>query len=273
MASSAAFLPTVPDLKVRFQADPPVGRDVLARWQADLETVVPRSDRVPWLRIVFQPGLSYEPVGRFELYEMTAQLDQVPEGILDALKGPNPRTVGLWHIGTDGVKRWISDSLVSLVQWQLFRETMCFGHRWWIIQGDCGGHRLTWGPFERRLWEQAGHQVVELPAPGALHYAPYDERVKEQVIRADRMRQWRMALAWEDRSRTKHEAATHVAKYREGLEREYNRTMLVWLDEQVKGAVSEVSRKALQALDAAPAGDPKEPEQMERLEAEILGEA
>lgn len=255
---------------VQFQADPPVGREVLAQWQADLETVVPRTDRVPWLKIAWQPGIEYEPVGRWMLYEMVPNLEWVPEGIVECLDGPNPRTVGVWHIGEDGVKRWISDSLVSLLQWTLYHETGCYPMAWWVIQGDHGGHKLAWGVVERQMWEQAGRTVVDLPTPGALPYAPYDGRVREQVIRADRMRQWRGSLAWDERAKTKEGAAKHVARHREGLKREYNRTMLAWLDDQVAGAVSDVSRKALQQFDDAPAGDPREPEKMERLEQEIL---
>jgi len=39
-------------------------RDVPPEWQTDLESVVPKSDRVTWLKIVWQAGMPYEPVQR-----------------------------------------------------------------------------------------------------------------------------------------------------------------------------------------------------------------
>lgn len=259
--------------KVLFDAAPPVGADVLARWQADLETVVPRNDRVPWLLIWWEPGIEYEPVGRWELREVhpRSACEWVPEGVMDALQGPNPRTVGIWHTGADGIKRWISDSLVSLSQWQVYRATGCYSSRWWIIQGEHGGHRLAWGPVERAFWQAQGRPEAELPAPGALPYAPYDARVKEQVIRADRMRQWKQALAWDERAKTKHEAARFVREHREGLKRQLNATMLAFMDEQIKAAVADVSRAALQQFQDAPL-DRRFDEKFEKLDAQILQE-
>lgn len=253
-----------------YKADPPVDAETVARWQADLETVVPRSDRVSWLNIVWQPGMPYEPVGRFELYEMHPESEWIPEGILDALQGPNPRTTGVWHIGEDGVKRWISDSIVSLMQWTLYRETRCYATRWWIIQGSDGGHRLAWGPVERAFWESQGRPEAVLPAPGDLPYAPYDERVKQQVIRADRMRHWKQALAWDERAKTKDGAAKYVAQHRDAVKRQMNETMLAFLDEQIHDAVSGISQQGLAQFDAAPAADPRFDEKYERLNADIL---
>lgn len=258
---------------VTFSHDPPVSPQEIARWQADLETVVPRTDRVPWLKIIWQAGMDYEPVQRFELYEMVPlhpEINWIPDGILDALQGPNPRTVGCWYKGEDGVTRWISDSLVSLMQWELYRETNCWGRRWWIIQGDNGGHRLSWGPIERGFWQAKHGDAVQLPAPGSLAYAPYDNRVKEQVIRADRMREWRNALAWDERARTKSGAAKYVAQHRDALARQLNETMLQFLDEQVKAATSEVSQKELDRyMDTAPL-DTQFDRKYEQLEQHIL---
>lgn len=255
------------------QVVPPVDRETLARWQADLETVVPKSDRLPWLKIVWQPGMDYEPVERFELYEMVPYhptIDWIPEGITEALQGPNPRTVGTWHTGADGVKRWISDSIVSLMQWTLYRETGCWGKRYWIIQGDSGGHRLAWGSAETAFWQMSGRPEAELPLPGALPYAPYDQRVKQQMIRADRMRSWKQGLAWDERAKTKGQAAKFVAEHRMAVKRQMNETMLAFLDEQVKAAVADVSKKGLEQFANAPAADPKFDEKYERLEHQIL---
>lgn len=257
-----------------FHADPPVDQATQARWQADIETVVPRTDRVPWLLLCWEPGLPYEPVGRWELREVIPRsaMDWLPDGVLDALQGPNPRTVGVWHTGDDGIKRWISDSLVSLAQWTVYQQTGCYSSRWWIIQGMTGGHRLKWGPVERAFWKMQGKAEVELPAPGALPYAPYDERVKAQIVRADRMRQWKQALAWDQRATDKRQAAKFVTEHRQAVQREMNRTMLEFMDEQVKAAVSEVSRKGLAQMDHAGPGDPNETEQFERLDQELLQE-
>lgn len=234
-----------------FQYDPPEPPEVVARWQADLETVVPRTDRVSWLKIIWQSGFPYEPVQRWELYEMhpASQWGWVPDGIREALQGPNPRSVGVWYTGTDGVERWVSDSLVSLVQWQLYQETGCYAHRYWIIQGDRGGHRWQWNPAERDYLQGLD---PDLPAPGSLPYAPYDTRVKAQIVRADRLRQWREALAWDARGAVPGRAAQFVDAHKHALRREHRRVMMEWLDEQVSAAVDGVSRTTLATLAEAP---------------------
>jgi len=108
--------------------------------------------------------------------------------------------------------------------------------------------------------------------PGALPYAPYDERVKTQILRADRMRQWKQALAWDARAATKQGAAQFVAQHREALKRQLNETMLAFMDEQVQAAVSEVSRKGLAQMERAGPSDPTEPAQFEQVTQDILQE-
>jgi hypothetical protein len=254
---------------VRFSYEPPVSAEQIARWQADLETVVPRTTRVPWLKIVWQSGWEYEPVQRFELYEMHPVTDWVPGAIMESLQGPSPREVGVWHIGPDGIKRWISDSLVSLMQWNLYRETGCYSSRYWIIQGNKGGHRLQWNGTERAFFQMQYGETADLPLPGALPYAPYDERVKQQVIRADRMRQWKQALAWDERAKTKDGAAKFLAEHKAALSRQLNETMLKFLDEQIGAAVDGVSQKALDQYMNAPL-DPDFDRKYEAQEQAIL---
>lgn len=251
-----------PAIAIVFQADPPVDAGTIAEWQADIETVVPRSDRVPWLKLVWQAGMPYEPVARFELYEMTRQLDWVPLGTREALEGPNPRTVGVWisDPSVPGGRRWVSDSIVSLMQWNLYRETGCYGQRFWIIQGAHGGHKWRLSPAERAhlaVTHGMNPEQADTPYPGQLPYAPYDERVKQQIIRMDRLRQWRRAMAWEDRSSEKQGAAALVQEHRRALKRQYEELTLQWLDEQVYEAVSMASRAALAKVADAPPGDPR----------------
>ncbi len=236
-----------------------LSRPVPEEWQRDLERIVPRTDRVNWLQIVWQAGLEYEPVQRFELYEMQPRLDFVPDGILESLQGPNPREWGHWAKDRESPtgKRWITDSLVSLTQWQLYRDTRCFGQRWWIIQGDRGGHKWRLTHLEKALLTQQGYDdEIDTPLPGALPYAEWDNRVAEQIGRADRLRQWREQIAWDDRQATKHSAAAFIERERDALRRQYAAETLQWLDAQVGAAVSDIPRRvAAKIMGQAPVGD------------------
>ena len=250
-------------------------RPVPPEWQADLESVVPRSDTVPWLKIVFQAGWEYEPIQRFEIYEMTRQLDWVPEGTVDALRGPNPRTMGMWLEDTSitGHRRWISDSIVSLMQWNLYRETGCYGQRWWILQGAHGGHKWRLSPVERAYLAATrglSADEADTPAPGSLPYAPWDERSKLAIIRADRLRTWKQAMGWAGRSEQKTEAGVLVQADRAKLKQMYSELILKWLDEQVYEALSMVSQKALDQVRDAPLGDPQFNREQDEIERELI---
>lgn len=255
-------------------------RPVPPEWQADLESVVPKSDRVTWLQLVWQPGLPYEPVQRWELYEMTPNLASVPPYIMDALKGPSPRSEGEWvpdpkipeHLGG---KRWLSASLVSLVQWELYRATGCYGQRFWILQGFRGGHKWKLSDAERNYLASFGvpgrdGKAPDTPRPGDLPYAEWNALSKAQILRFDRLRKWHLAKSWEDRSVDRTAAGLYVQKDRRAEEQRFAQTMLKWLDQQVEDAVSEIPRSLMPGNSDLPDGDHYYNKDEDALERELV---
>ena len=255
-------------------------RDVPPEWQTDLESVVPKSDRVTWLKIVWQAGMPYEPVQRWELYEMTPNLDTVPLEVLQALKGPNPRSEGVWvpdpRIPESlGGKRWLSDSLVSLVQWELFRETGCYGQRFWIIQGSRGGHKWRLSDAEKNFlasFSAGGREAraPDTPLPGSRPYAEWNELSKQQIMRLDKLRKWDLGKPWEQRFTGKTDAGLYVKRDRYVEEQKFAKTMLKWLDTQIEEAVDDIPRSMLPSYSDLPEGDHYYNKDEDALERELV---
>jgi hypothetical protein len=78
-----------------------------AAWVADLAKIAPRSEKVNWLKISWLPGIAYEPVQRWGVWEMIPELEYVDSEMLEDLRGLSPRdpTNGWWadDPGTVGV--------------------------------------------------------------------------------------------------------------------------------------------------------------------------
>ena len=255
-------------------------RPVPPEWQADLESVVPKSDRVTWLQLVWQPGMTYEPVQRWELYEMTPNLDAVPLEVLNCLKGPSPRVEGEWvpdpkipeHLGG---KRWLSSSLVSLVQWELFRATGCYGQRFWILQGFRGGHKWKLSDAERNYLASFGvtgreGKPPDTPRPGDRPYAEWNALAKTQIMRFDRLRKWHLSKSWEDRFVDKTDAGLYVQKDRVAEEQKFAKTMLAWLETQIEEAVDDIPRSMMPGNSDLPDGDHHYNKDEDALERELV---
>lgn len=233
-------------------------RTPLPGWQAEIETIVPRSTRVPWLRIVWQPGMPYEPVQRWEIYEMMPLLQYVPFEIRQALSGPNPRTDGEWIEAPrgSGNYRWITSSLLSLTQWKLFHETGCYPARFWIIQGTRGGHKWKLSAAERNFLQSfTGQEEIDTPLPGDLPYAEWDRRVLSKMLQHDRLRRWKFATPWDGRQVNRTKAGLWVKRDRLAEERLFAEKMLEYLESQVSDVVSDIPRRLLPGWSDLPEGD------------------
>lgn len=177
-------------------------RPVPSEWQRDLERLTPRQDRTTWLQLAWLSGDPWCPVQRWCVYEMTplqlhleimngniargVQKEDTMEWIqLQELQGPHPRDVGHYDSVLD---RFISDSLVTKQEWEMYREFRAIPRLYWVIQGENGGHKRFFSPLEQKYLTLAG-RPTDPPAPGSLPYAPYDRRVFDQLARRDRLRE------------------------------------------------------------------------------------
>ena len=225
-------------------------------WQADLDRIAPRLDRVNWLKIHWFAGMPYEPVQRWAIWEMIPTLEYVDQAILEDLRGPSPRENGYWKedpeipkemawkTSTSGIPlRWHSNSLLSFDQWNLFRETNCFSQLVWIVQGDRGGHLYRLGQAEMGALANSGIENADTPIPGDLPYADYSPLVSSKLAARDKLRRWDMGAGWDERSGMgQTEAGLWVRRDRKAQEEEYNKKMLTWLEDQIETAFSDLSR-------------------------------
>ena len=244
-------------------------------WQADLETLVPRHDRLNWLAIVWEPGMPYEPVQRWEIREMVPRMPAELAEIVEDLRGPSPRERGRWveddtvpqHLGG---KRWHSDSLVSLTQWRVFQQTGCYSQRYWIIQGPFGGHPLRYTEAEQNF--RASKGLPDAPPPGDMDYAPYTHRVGLKASACDKLRRWKSGLAFDQRAERKTAAGLWVRRDRWNEEQEFAARMLTWMEDEISAVVSDMPRRlAAELVGAAPvAPDGTLTEDPERLDQELL---
>jgi hypothetical protein len=259
-------------------------REVPPQWQAALERRWPRSDRVTWLKLVWEPGFkvrSHEarkfveyPVQRWVIYEMVPMKEYVPFEIIDDLKKQSPRILGKDVQDSElGLRGWMSDSLVSRTQWELYRETGQYGRRLWIIQGISGGHPEALSDNEREFLEMRGHGGVEMPEPGDLEYAEFDERVLYRLLALDKLLKWDQNITWDQRSERKTKAGVWVRRDRQREEMTLNAQLLDYLDETVESITRDLSHKAMSEIQEQ--ADPTLPafrEDVEQADAEFLAE-
>jgi len=157
------------------QYSPPAG--VIERWQPELDRIAPPTARgLSSLRLVWEPGEPWAPVGRWIIYECVPA-ERAPMGIFEELRGPNPRSFGRW----DPVARVFRRErmfVISRRQWLLYRETGLYGRPLWVVQGSHGGHKREWSEVEQTVIGMMTGQpeAIDPPAPGDLPYAEPDER-------------------------------------------------------------------------------------------------
>jgi hypothetical protein len=227
-------------------------RPVPPEWQRELERHWPRSDRVTWLKLVWEPGFKVRgsdqhvvyPVQRWVIYEMVPQKDFVPFEILDDLRDRSPRVRG--HDYEDsGLRGWVSESLVSRTQWELYRETGQYGRRLWIVQGVCGGHPEALSDNEREFLEMRGRGDLELPEPGDLPYAEFDQRVVHRLLGLDKLLKWDQNITWDQRSERKSKAGMWIRRDRVKEEMTFNAMLLDYMDKTIEGLTRDLSHKAM----------------------------
>lgn len=214
--------------------------------QEQLERVIPRSDAVSWLYLRMEPGDPWHPINRLLLWQIWP-LKDTPEPILDALKGPSPRSTGHycggpgWCPSVDGQvictkrkMRWVDGPKmgwqVSRQQWEIFREIGRFADPWWVIQGPTGGHRKMLADDEKTmLWHTSGERYRDVPKMGELPYAPFDNRVLRWIREYDVLQRWEESYAKSFTSRS----YVEVEQGEEERKQELGKKWAQWLVDQV----------------------------------------
>lgn len=173
---------------------PPCSAAELARWQAQLDHAVGYRPNLSRLLLRWEAGDPWEPIGRWVLWQaLDPTRANVEPWLVKAVKGPSPRSRGHWCgegycLCRTPREAWVQGAtrVVDTAAWRLYRETGYVGTRWWVIQGQFGGHRFQLDreldALEMRLRVQKG-MPADTPAAGALPYAPFDNRVIDAIQR------------------------------------------------------------------------------------------
>lgn len=232
-------------------------RPVPQEWTDLLRTISPISDEHGWLALTWEAGDPWVECQRYSIYEMVhikhlkadferllargeAGADDDPR--LVELTGPHPRSEG--HMCSVHVpdqfqclcprkkEAWRSGpcDLITLTQWKLFRQygMKYFPNPCWIIEGEKGGHQWAFNENERELLALSD-LPTEPPVPGSLPYAPFDNRVIEQLMERNRLRQ--SGLSAEEYRRAMGESG--YEKYRVANARAMRKRYLKYLDDQL----------------------------------------
>ncbi len=258
----------------RWNRDPP------QEWVDTLHRFAPASKTEPWLKLVWFPGEDYEPVQRWCIYEMFPLdgplRDWAPQHVLEALEGPNPRNPdqGRWISSPDdGGKRWVSFSCISLLQWNLYRETNCLPVLFWIVQGKYGGHKWVLSPSEQKLLKlKTDLSVSDTPCPGDLPYAPFDGRVMKMLYELNALHTKDQQIMLRKKRKNKALAGLIVRKQRSNQEQEARQQLSNWLEIQVKQSVEILEPQLKKIWDQIPDGDRHYDKDIDRVEEAFITE-
>lgn len=222
----------------------PVVRTVPRDWETQLAELSPRSEQTSWLKLIWEEGYPWEPVERWIIYEMMPA-HTVDREILDQLERERPPQ-GYYdaaleeYVPEDG---W----LITTRAWKLFQQYRCWGRPFWVIQGTKGGNKRWFNATEKKLLQHVG-LPSDPPAPGDLPYAPFDNRVVEQLVKLDLLRD----VNGQVRAHLGKKKILTLAGFRRQEEdnaRDFRLMLLGWLTEQM-GEQGEDLTRAMQALDA-----------------------
>jgi hypothetical protein len=185
-----------PDGKVRFKKNPldrvHAERKAPKAWMQRLQQVWPKSDKTQWFQFRLFPeqvvrtgsGPSDFHVkagsARWVLYTMTpAHLISDPTKIQQLAGTP------WWELPTG--EQWARQQMVSAYQWEMWRQHQCWARPYWCLQGDAGGTPMQYTMREKAVLK-AHNLPTDVPDPGELPWADFDERVMAQLIARDKFR-------------------------------------------------------------------------------------
>lgn len=217
-------------------------RAVPQHWADELARLTPANERVSWLVLLWEPGVSWRrnpyhtpqngepkllapvPIHRWVLYEATPPAF-VPDWKVDMLLEE--------PVETASHRRML----------RYYLETHALIEPWWIIQGRNGGHKVAFTETEKSALTLTGLSY-DPPAPGALPYADFDQRVVRQITKWDRLRQGYASVQTAKRLGDRN------------AEQAFRRELVGWLGDQVQESieteVSSIDDNTLPLNDAAP---------------------
>lgn len=181
-------------------------RETPPEWQAALRAVHPAGERLSDFRIVWEPGEPQSPIQRWVIWQMRP----VHYTRLQVRRRIDPRFLGLTerhpreHAWWDSHARCYRKPGMALAKtdrltWELYHRTGQYGQRWWVIQGDRGGHRYHLTPTESKLMGiRYGVRSMRPPFAGDLPYAAFDQRTLQHLVALENVAKWHKVCAYAD---------------------------------------------------------------------------
>jgi hypothetical protein len=218
-------------------------REVPAEWETVLAEFSPRTNTSKWLKLIWEEGYPWEPVGRWIIYEMIPG-EAVPYEILDELENPAPPSArGNYYDKV--LQKFVNnpDVLITERAWRMWKQFGAWGRPYWVIQGERGGHKRWFSNNEKKFLKLAGLPHEPSP-PGDLPYAPFDERVMQQLRKQELLSHTHDRLL-----RTKQIDADAYRAREDATERQFRIELVDWLKLQVEQIAGDV-HSSLSRLDA-----------------------
>lgn len=213
----------------------------VSRWQAELNSLFRPNREVSHLHLVWEPGLEWDQLGRWVLYQMLPP-GRIPLLVLPYLEGPDPRSFTKYDPVSKQVVRKRGAPLISRQQWLLYRETGYYGMPFWVVQGDKGGHKIKFTKPEKMVARLKGHPTGNPPGMGELPYAPMDNRVIDKLVPLDEMRTYSLLVDYAYRSPEQLEADEERGA-QEAQER-----LWTWVESQIGSYIEELPHGGIERV-------------------------
>lgn len=184
----------------------------------------PISDQQQWLHLRMFPesidkksGQVISGSARWVIYTMTP-----PALIADVTRLAMLDERPWWELPAD--QQWGRMMSVTTYQYAMWKEYRCLARPYWCIQGDEGGTPMQYSVREQAIL-RANALPTDVPNPGDLPFAPFDERVVRALLERDKFRQMGGAL---DRLRDPQKAAADVKREEDEAEIVFRTHFVKW---------------------------------------------
>lgn len=152
-----------------------------AEWLEKLREVNPISDvhsyLLPYWYRAAERWVLYDCVPRSLIDpELPVCVGLMGEQFLERVEGKPPR-----DRDADDFCPYVSD-----VQHEFYRLHNVYARPFWVLQGDAGGHQISFDPWQKNLLAAKG-LPIEPPQIGTLEACPFDNRVVEQLRALSRL--------------------------------------------------------------------------------------
>jgi hypothetical protein len=180
-------------------------------WQQALDRIAPPHPNKSRLLVRWHGGRAYfdEDVGRVVWQPIERWI--IWELLPTALMSPRFPAVVRMHasVAEGGVTLDRLQGVTGLLeldraftdreQWAIYRETGQYARMAWIIQGSRGGHQRNFTEWQKLGLARRGLRD-DPPYPGELPFAPFDNRVLDQLHRLQQSQAWNDVSARAERS-------------------------------------------------------------------------